>query len=72
MTPRAFVASLADVQLHGVFNPYRDQCEVYDLANASAMRRKNLRDYLAAVENLGTDTIWMGRDLGYRGGGAPV
>ncbi len=68
MTPRTFVAALADVQLHGVFNPYRDQCEVHDLANASATRRKNLRDYLAAVENLGTDTIWMGRDLGYRGG----
>lgn len=68
MTPRAFVAALADVQLHCVFNPYRDQCAVHDLANAPAMRRKNLRDYLAAVESLGTDTIWMGRDLGYRGG----
>ena len=68
MTPRAFVAALADVQLQGVFNPYRDQCEVHDLVNAPAMRRKNLRDYLAAVENLGTNTIWMGRDLGYRGG----
>lgn len=68
MTPRAFVAALADVQLHGVFNPYRDQCEVHDLANAPATRRKNLRDYLAAIESLETDTIWMGRDLGYRGG----
>jgi hypothetical protein len=68
MTPRAFVAALSDVQLQGVFNPYRDRCEVHDLANAPAMRRKNLRDYLAAVESLGTDTIWMGRDLGYRGG----
>lgn len=68
MTPRTFVAALADVQLHSVFNPYRDQCKVHDLANAPAVRRKNLRDYLAAVESLGTDTIWMGRDLGYRGG----
>lgn len=68
MTPRAFVAALADVQLDGVFNPYRDHCEVHDLANAPALRRKNLRDYLSAVESLGTDTIWMGRDLGYRGG----
>ncbi|ROR21406.1 hypothetical protein EC845_2222 [Comamonas sp. BIGb0124] len=68
MTPRSFVTALADVQLHGVFNPYRDQCAVHDLANAAATRRKNLRDYLAAVEELGTDTLWMGRDLGYRGG----
>lgn len=68
MTPRAFVAALADVQLHGVFNPYRDHCQMHDLANAAAMRRKNLREYLAVVERLRTDTIWMGRDLGYRGG----
>ena len=68
MTPRSFVAALAEVQLHGVFNPYRDQCEMHDLAGAPAVRRRNLRDYLGAVEELGTDTIWMGRDLGYRGG----
>jgi hypothetical protein len=68
MTPRSFVAALAQVQLDGVFNPYRDQCDMHDLADAAATRRKNLRDYLAAVETLGTDTIWMGRDLGYRGG----
>lgn len=68
MTPRSFVAALAEVQLNGVFNPYRDQCKMHDLADAPAMRRKNLRDYLTAVEELGTDTIWMGRDLGYRGG----
>jgi hypothetical protein len=68
MTPRTFVTALADIQLQCVFNPYRDQCEVHDLSNAPALRRKNLRDYLTAVEDLGTDTIWMGRDLGYRGG----
>lgn len=68
MTPRSFVAALAEVQLNDVFNPYRDQCKVHDLADAPAMRRKNLRDYLGAVQELGIDTIWMGRDLGYRGG----
>jgi hypothetical protein len=68
MTPRSFVAALAQVQLHGVFNPYCDQCEVHDLADAPATRRRNLRGYLGAIQELGTDTIWMGRDLGYRGG----
>jgi hypothetical protein len=68
MNPRSFVAALAQVQLNGVFNPYRDQCEVHDLADAAATRRRNLRGYLGAIEELGTDTIWMGRDLGYRGG----
>ncbi|RML69602.1 uracil-DNA glycosylase [Pseudomonas syringae] len=27
-----------------------------------------MKNYLQAVSDLGTDTIWMGRDLGYRGG----
>jgi hypothetical protein len=68
MTPRSFVAALADVRLAGVFNPYADRCRTHDLADGPAVRRSNLRGYLAAIESLETDTIWMGRDLGYRGG----
>lgn len=68
MTPAAFISQLAAIRLPGVFNPYSDRCEVHDLADAPSLRRRNLRSYLSAVESLGTDTIWMGRDLGYRGG----
>ncbi|HLO96301.1 MAG TPA: uracil-DNA glycosylase [Burkholderiaceae bacterium] len=68
MTPKAFVAALAEIELSGVFNPYRDHCPIYDLADAPALRRRNLRSYLGAIEAMGADTIWMGRDLGYRGG----
>lgn len=68
MSPRSFVAALSEIQLDGVFNPYRDRCEVHDLPDGPAVRRKNLFGYLSAIERLGTDTIWMGRDLGYRGG----
>lgn len=68
MTPRSFVAALSEIGLEGVFNPYRNRCEVHDLADAPAVRRRNLRTYLSAIEQLGVDTIWMGRDLGYRGG----
>lgn len=68
MTPRSFVAALSEIGLEGVFNPYRNRCEVHDLADAPAVRRRNLRNYLSAIEQLGVDTIWMGRDLGYRGG----
>jgi len=68
MTPRSFVAALSEIGLDGVFNPYKNRCEVHDLANAPALRRKNLRTYLSAIERLGVDTIWLGRDLGYRGG----
>lgn len=68
MNPRSFVSGLSAITLPGVFNPYRDRCSVHDLADAPAVRRKNLRTYLAAIEALEVDTIWMGRDLGYRGG----
>lgn len=68
MNPLAFVKSLASVDLENVFNPYADTCPVYDLANAPASRRKNLRTYLTAAVEIGINTIWMGRDLGYRGG----
>lgn len=68
MTPTAFVKALAEFSLDNVFNPYADTCAVHDRAGAAALRRKNLRSYLQAVSDLGTDTIWMGRDLGYRGG----
>lgn len=68
MNPTAFVKSLASFDLENVFNPYSDTCPVHDLANAPASRRKNLRAYLTAAVEIGIDTIWMGRDLGYRGG----
>lgn len=68
MTPTTFVRALAAVRLPNVFNPYADTCEVYDQGNAPAVRRRNLRALLTAAQVLGIDTIWMGRDLGYRGG----
>jgi len=68
MNPRSFVAALAAIDLDSVFNPYIQRCESHDLADGPAVRRRNLRRYLRAVEAMETDTIWMGRDLGYRGG----
>lgn len=68
MTPTAFVNALAELKLDNVFNPYADTCPVYDRADAVVARRRNLRGYLKAALDIGVDTIWMGRDLGYRGG----
>lgn len=68
MNSKNFVASLAALSMPGVFNPYRDKCEIHDLADAPRVRRSNLATYLEAIESIGADTIWMGRDLGYRGG----
>lgn len=68
MTPSTFVRALSSIRLPDVFNPYADTCAVHDKTDAPAVRRRNLRMLLAAAENLDIDTIWMGRDLGYRGG----
>jgi len=68
MTPSSFVKALASLSLENVFNPYSDICTVYDRADASRCRRTNLLTYLKASEQIGVDTIWMGRDLGHRGG----
>lgn len=68
MTPNAFVNALSELKLDNVFNPYADKCPVHDRRDAVAARRRNLRGYLKAATDIGVDTIWMGRDLGYRGG----
>lgn len=68
MTPTSFVKAIAEIRLPNVFNPYADICPVYDRKDAALVRRRGLRTLLASAQSLGVDTIWMGRDLGYRGG----
>lgn len=68
MTPSRFVAQLAEMRLPSVFNPYSDCCDIHDRANAARTRKKNLQAYLEAALTSKIDTIWIARDLGYRGG----
>jgi hypothetical protein len=68
MTPSQFVNSLKEVRFDSVFNPYADRCEVHDLDDAPDRRVKALLGMLSAATNTEIDAIWIGRDLGYRGG----
>ena len=68
MTPKAFTAALQSLQLRSVFNPYRDNCSACDRPDAASVRRRNLTKCLEAAIDLQVDTIWIARDLGYRGG----
>lgn len=68
MTPEAFVTALARIRLPSVFNPYADKCDVYDLPHATRIRSNNLVRVLNAVLANERRTIWVGRDLGHRGG----
>ena len=68
MNPNTFVTALSEIELKDVFNPYRHFCHTHDLQDGPIVRRKNLNLYLQVLEQQEVDTIWMGRDLGYRGG----
>jgi uracil-DNA glycosylase len=68
MTPDRFVETLAATSMPRVFNPWRDRCEVYDLKDAPLRRQRNLEQVLEAIMDARSDSIWIARDLGYRGG----
>lgn len=67
-TPKSFAEALAQTRLPSVFNPYADCCPTYDRTNAARVRRRNLERCLEAAIAAHVDTIWIARDLGYRGG----
>lgn len=67
-TPHQFATALASVSLAAVFNPYSDRCERHDRPDAALLRRRNLVNFLEAMIETRVDTIWIARDLGYRGG----
>lgn len=67
-TPNSFVAALAETRLPSVFNPYSDICPVHDRNDAARLRRRNLERFLDAALDARVDTMWIARDLGYRGG----
>lgn len=62
------IDELAGVRLNNVFNPYRETCGFFDRCDAAEIRKDLLRQILGVVEVRGVDDIWVGRDLGYRGG----
>ena len=67
-TPSTFVDALSALSLPNTFNPYRDLCPIHDQPDAISRRQTNLRRCLAAALDACADTMWVARDLGYRGG----
>lgn len=65
---KAFTDELSAVRLENVFNPYADHCALHDRHDAAARRRRNLELSLSTAVELDVRTIWIARDLGYRGG----
>lgn len=63
-----FVQTLAALRFENCFNPYADRCEVHDRADAPRCRAAALSSMLESALTSPVDAIWIGRDLGYRGG----
>ena len=67
-TARSFVDRLTELQFEASFDPYADVCSEHDRSDAPAIRRRNLELVLSAAISRGVDSLWIARDLGYRGG----
>lgn len=68
MTPKQFVFQLGAMRFADAFNPYSDRCEVHDLDNAPKQRSDLLTEMLETAICMQVDALWIGRDLGFRGG----
>jgi hypothetical protein len=66
--PAEFVNSLQGLKFENVFNPYADRCTVHDLEDAPSLRSKALLEILEVAVATEVDALWIGRDLGHRGG----
>ncbi len=68
MNPTRFVEELSALKFENTFNPYSSQCDVGDLNEAPRLRCGALCSILEMAMKFEIDSMWIGRDLGYRGG----
>lgn len=68
MRAEHFVKEICSLSFENTFNPYSDRCDVYDYFDAPQRRKALLLKILTAASSVEVDSIWIGRDLGYRGG----
>lgn len=68
MKLHSFVDDVAALRFDNCFNPYVDRCEVHDHEDAPYLRATALSAIVKSATREPIDAIWVGRDLGYRGG----
>lgn len=68
MTPAEFTKALGRLKFENTFNPYTDRCTVHDLDDAPDIRSLILLSILDMAAEREVDSLWIGRDLGHRGG----
>lgn len=68
MSSMDILDTIRQMEFKNTFNPYFDRCPVYDTDEAPELRRYYLAEMLDRAAAAELDAIWVGRDLGYRGG----
>jgi hypothetical protein len=68
MNLHPFVKAVTALRFDNCFNPYVDRCEIHDCRDAPNRRARALSAMLESAASEPIDAIWVGRDLGYRGG----
>ena len=68
MTPVDIINALTELKFNCAFNPYSNRCKVYDRKDAAKRRCDSLLAILEEAITREIDSLWIGRDLGYRGG----
>ena len=67
-TPHSFVDHLKALNLPNTFNPYLHHCQEYDRHDAPQVRTDILLQLLTEAQQRPVQSLWLGRDLGHRGG----
>ena len=68
MGAAGFISALRSLSLPNTFNPYADCCPIHDKKDAAVKRIRALSHMFDAASACEIDSLWIGRDLGYRGG----
>jgi len=68
MSSKVILNAIKGMEFENTFNPYFDRCPIYDADDAPELRRYYLEEMLERAATAELDAIWVGRDLGYRGG----
>ena len=68
MNSNQILDALEQFQFENTFNPWFERCVVYDNEDAPELRRYYLSETLKRAAATELDAIWVGRDLGHRGG----
>ena len=68
MDASKLISDLKSVSLKNVFNPYADICHLHDRPLANEIRSEALARIFESARSVSLHSLWVGRDLGYRGG----